>query len=57
MLANDYATSAANATVGAGALGFAGGGSLTDATTSPTVEAYLGANVKRRARRRRSATT
>ena len=45
ILATDYSTSASNATVGAGALGFAAGGSITDATTSPTVEAYIGSSV------------
>src|SRR5262249_37000950 len=43
--ATDNSTSAARATVGSGAIGFAAGGSFTDATTSPTVEAFLGPNV------------
>ena len=42
----DNSKAAATATVGSGALGFTAGGSLTNAKVAPTVEAFLGANVK-----------
>ena len=45
LTATDYAVAPANAIVGSGALGFTAGGSITEATASPTVEAYLGSNV------------
>src|SRR5581483_7773419 len=44
--AEDYSTAKANATVGSGALGFSAGGSTTEATASPTVDAFIGSNVK-----------
>src|SRR5262249_478651 len=41
-----YATSRANATVGSGALGFTAGGSITEATASPTVDAFIDSSAK-----------
>ncbi len=45
LTATDTSTSASTAIVGAGALGFAAAGSVTDATANPTIEAYVGSNV------------
>src|SRR2546421_494319 len=44
--ARENSPAVANATVGSGALGFTAGGSVTDAEVTPTVDAYLGQNVK-----------
>src|SRR5258707_10727562 len=45
--AKDYATSAATATVGSGAIGFTAAASHSEPTASPTVDAHIGPNGKR----------